>query len=112
MRDLIDNLLDNAIRYAPPGGHITLRAGHDYGVWLSVEDSGPGIPAEERNRVFDRFYRLAGSGQPGSGLGLAIVDEVARRHGATVAIGTAVGGAGAVFTVRFPTRPAEQARFP
>lgn len=109
LRDLIDNLLDNAIRYAPPDGHITLRAGQDDGVWLSVEDSGPGIPVEERNRVFDRFYRLAGSGQPGSGLGLAIVDEVARRHGATVAIGTAEGGTGAVFTVRFPTRPAEQA---
>ncbi|NCS65361.1 MAG: hypothetical protein AUJ86_01245 [Hydrogenophilaceae bacterium CG1_02_62_390] len=111
LHDLIDNLLDNAIRYTPSGGHITLCTGDDCGVWLSVEDSGPGIPALERSRVFNRFYRVSGSGQPGSGLGLAIVDEVAQRHGATVAIGDAEGG-GAVFIIRFPPQSSKDAGFP
>lgn len=102
LRDLIDNLLDNAIRYTPAGGWVTLRAGNGDGAWLSVEDNGPGIPESERERVFDRFYRIAGSGQPGSGLGLAIVLEVARRHGAGVELGTGPGGIGASFRVHFP----------
>lgn len=104
LRDLIDNLVDNAIRYTPAGGHITVRTGYDSGAWLQVEDSGPGIPPAERSRVFDRFYRVAGSAQPGSGLGLAIVREVAQRHCAEVIIADAAAGTGAVFTVRFPRR--------
>lgn len=102
LRDLIDNLIDNAIRYTPAGGRITVRTGYDEGAWLKVEDNGPGIPVEERARVFDRFYRVAGSGQPGSGLGLAIVHEVAQRHRARVEIEAGEGGLGTVFSVRFP----------
>lgn len=102
LRDLIDNLLDNAIRYTQPGGHITLRTGNGTGAWLKVEDDGPGIPPAERERVFDRFYRVAGSGQPGSGLGLAIVHEVVQQHRATIQIEDAPGGRGTVFAVRFP----------
>lgn len=102
LHDLIGNLLDNAIRYTPAGGWITLRLGNGDGIWLGVEDNGPGIPEAERARVFDRFYRIAGSGQPGSGLGLAIVLEVVRRHGARIELGSGPGGLGASFRVHFP----------
>ncbi len=102
LRDLIDNLIDNAIRYTPAGGHITVRAGYDDSAWLQVEDDGPGIPPEERERVFERFHRIAGNSQPGSGLGLAIVQEVASRHGARVRIEAGAHGSGALFVVRFP----------
>ncbi|TCJ12848.1 sensor histidine kinase [Parasulfuritortus cantonensis] len=99
LRDLIGNLLDNAIRYTSPGGRVTLRTGP--GPWLRVEDNGPGIAPEERTKVFDRFYRVAGSGQPGSGLGLAIVHEVAQRHHARIAVEAGEGGKGTVFRVDF-----------
>ena len=102
LRDLIDNLIDNAIRYTPAGGHITVRIGYDESAWLQVEDNGPGIPPEQRALVFERFHRIPGSGQPGSGLGLAIVQEVALRHGAQVTISTGQGNQGALFIVRFP----------
>lgn len=102
LRDLIDNLLDNAIRYTPPGGHVTVRVGYAAGAWLKVEDDGPGIPLEQRALVFQRFHRMPGTAQPGSGLGLAIVHEVVLRHGATLELSEAAGGRGALFTVRFP----------
>src|ERR1035437_528407 len=88
---LIRNLLDNAIKYTPVGGtvNLALRCKDDQTL-LTVEDSGPGIAAEERQRVFDRFYRVSGadgngSGN-GSGLGLAIVKTVADLHHATLSI--------------------------
>jgi two-component system, OmpR family, sensor histidine kinase TctE len=102
LRDLIDNLIDNAIHYTPSGGHVTVQVGYDQGAWLKVEDDGPGIPPEHRSQVFERFHRIPGSGQPGSGLGLAIVHEVVVRHGATLELRDAGGGRGALFTVRFP----------
>jgi two-component system sensor histidine kinase TctE len=105
LRDLIDNLLDNAIRYTQPGGRITVRTWQDRGSWLAVEDNGPGIPATDRERVFERFYRVAGTGQTGSGLGLSIVGEVARRHHATVEVVTGKRGLGSVFQVHFPPAP-------
>jgi two-component system sensor histidine kinase TctE len=83
---LIANLLDNALRYTPEGGRVTVgvrRVGAQ--VELTVDDNGPGIPAEALERVFDRFYRLAGDSE-GTGLGLAIVREVARGCGATVTL--------------------------
>lgn len=85
--EALNNLIDNAIRYTPAYGQITVSL-HDYSdrVVLAVEDSGPGIPPEERGRVFDRFYRVLGSGVDGSGLGLAIVREIAQRHHASVVI--------------------------
>jgi two-component system OmpR family sensor kinase len=80
---LLRNLLDNAVRYTPPGGNVELRVRTLPGlVSIEVEDSGPGIEAAERERVFDPFYRVLGSDQDGSGLGLSIVKSiVARLHG-------------------------------
>ena len=84
---LLRNLIDNAIKYTPPGGTVTVqvRALAD-GVLLSVDDSGPGIAAEDRERVLDRFYRAPGTEATGSGLGLAIVKAVADLHGAALSL--------------------------
>jgi two-component system OmpR family sensor kinase len=71
---------------------------------LQVEDTGPGIPPEERTRVFDRFYRLPGSNAEGSGLGLAIARQVADAHGAEISLDDAAGGHGLRVTVRFRSR--------
>jgi two-component system sensor histidine kinase TctE len=103
LRDLVDNLVDNALRYTPEGGTVTvqLRATEE-GVLFAVEDSGPGIPPEKRAQVFQRFVRLD-QHSSGSGLGLAIVRDIAALHGATVALGGGPGGRGARFTVRFPS---------
>jgi len=106
LRDLLDNLVDNALRYTPPGGSVTVRCGGAPaagGAVLEVEDDGPGIPPAERARVFERFVRLApDGGATGSGLGLAIVRDIARLHGARVELGEGAAGTGARFTVHFP----------
>lgn len=102
LRDLLDNLVDNALRYTPPGGSVTVQAGVEGGVArLVVEDNGPGIALEQRARVFQRFVRLD-PGTTGSGLGLAIVRDIAQVHGGEVELSSGAGGKGAVFTVRFP----------
>jgi two-component system sensor histidine kinase TctE len=89
LREMINNLLDNALRYTQEAGRVTLRvrreAGDQY-VLLEVEDDGPGIPSQERSQVFERFYRILGSDTEGSGLGLAIVREIAQGHGAELSI--------------------------
>jgi len=86
IRELLNNLIDNALLYTPSGGQVTVRAlAVDDDVCLEVQDTGPGIPPEERSKVFDRFYRILGQQAEGSGLGLAIVHEVAEHHHATVA---------------------------
>jgi two-component system OmpR family sensor kinase len=93
LRALLANLVDNAVRATPPGGRVDVAAGLERGrPFLSVRDTGPGIPPEERARVFDRFYRRAGAREPGTGLGLAIVRAVAERHGAEVTLDDAPGG--------------------
>lgn len=93
LRVMLSNLVDNALRYTPPGGRVDVEVGEEPGkAILSVTDTGPGIPAEERERVFDRFHRLAGADIPGSGLGLAIVRQVARLHGGEISLGDAPGG--------------------
>jgi len=98
---LARNLADNAVRYSPPGSRIELHVASDAGApILQVDDSGPGIPGDERAHVFDRFYRRASSTEPGTGLGLAIVRGVAERHGATVELGDSPLG-GLRVTVRF-----------
>jgi signal transduction histidine kinase len=95
------NLADNAVRYSPPGARVAVQVSMDGPhPTLVVEDSGPGIPAEEQERVFDRFYRRADTAEAGSGLGLAIVQSVARRHGAEVRLGTS-GLGGLRVVVRF-----------
>lgn len=98
---LVRNLADNAVRYSPPGTQVVLRVLQEGGSpVLQVDDAGPGIPPEERERVFDRFYRRAAGGEEGTGLGLAIVKSVAQRHGATVQLaGSPLGGLRV--TVRF-----------
>jgi len=101
--DLLSNLVDNALKYTPAGGSVTLSAGmRDGAPYLAVEDTGPGIPAEERQRVRQRFYRMPNSPGHGSGLGLAIVDEIARIHEASLAIGAGADGAGTRICVQFP----------
>jgi two-component system sensor histidine kinase TctE len=85
LRELLSNLIDNALRYTPPGGSVTVRVRNDppHAI-LEVEDTGPGIAPAERVHVFERFYRILGNVAPGSGLGLAIVREVAQQHGAEI----------------------------
>lgn len=102
LRILLGNLIANGIRYTPAGGRVdvAVRAGAG-GTELEVADTGPGIPAADRERVFDRFYRVPGSEASGSGLGLAIVKAIADRHGARVVLGDAPGG-GLRAVVAFP----------
>ncbi len=99
---MVRNLLDNALRYTPAGGHITVATGaDDAGPVLTVEDDGPGIPEPERERVFERFHRLPGQRATGSGLGLSIVRRVADVHGAKVAIAAGSGEKGTRVSVNF-----------
>ena len=87
VRELLKNLLDNALRYTPGGGSVTVRiVRSETSVFIEVEDTGPGIPEGERQRVFDRFYRILGTNVDGSGLGLAIVREIAEQHDALVRV--------------------------
>jgi two-component system OmpR family sensor kinase len=103
LRLILANLLDNAIKYTPAGGRIDIALGRDgQGAWFAVEDSGPGVPEAERERVFDRFYRLPGAEAAGSGLGLAIVRTVADRLGARVTLGRSSALGGLRAEVRFP----------
>jgi two-component system, OmpR family, sensor histidine kinase CiaH len=92
---LLGVLLDNAFKYAPPGGAVAVSVGVDGNrVRLDVEDSGPGIPEEERSKIFDRFHRATGQGGYGSGLGLAIADAVVRHsHGRWEVNTSSLGGA-------------------
>jgi two-component system OmpR family sensor kinase len=101
---LLRNLVDNAIKYTPAGGTVDVSVAAEQGTLsVTVEDSGPGIPAEERERVFDRFYRVPGSEAAGSGLGLAIIKAIAERHGATLVLGESARLGGLAATVRFPS---------
>jgi two-component system OmpR family sensor kinase/two-component system sensor histidine kinase QseC len=102
---LVRNLVDNAVRYAPPGSRVVVRLqagaeGGGQGPTLTVDDAGPGIPPAERERVFDRFVRRSDGTEAGSGLGLAIVRAVALRHGAEVELGDSPLG-GLRVAVRF-----------
>lgn len=100
--DLLGNLVDNALKYTPAGGSVTISTGDRLGrPYLAVEDTGPGIPETERQRVRQRFYRLPNSPGHGSGLGLAIVDEIARLHDATVDIAAGAGGRGTRVVLQF-----------
>jgi len=101
--DMLGNLLDNAIRYTQQGGQVTVRITvASAAAVLTVEDNGPGIPEPERARVFERFYRVLGTGTEGCGLGLAIVREIASSHRAEVMLEAGAGGQGTVVRVTFP----------
>jgi two-component system sensor histidine kinase TctE len=103
LREALANLVHNAILYSPRGSRITLAAERDGdAAVLSVEDDGPGIPPEEREKVFQRFYRRVGHGEAGSGLGLAISREMAARFGGTVTLADAAQGKGLRATLRLP----------
>jgi len=104
------NLLGNALGHTPAGGSVTIRTGRDGGVaWVDVTDTGPGVPEGEQERIFERFYRGAGTatGRParaGRGIGLTIARSLARAHGGDVRVSAAKTGAGATFRVTIPAR--------
>ncbi|PRG67995.1 two-component sensor histidine kinase [Burkholderia cenocepacia] len=106
LRVLLNNLVDNAIRYAGEGARVDVSARVDGTTpVLEVADDGPGIPEAERADVWERFYRGEGAQaatSSGSGLGLSIVKRIAEQHRATVSLGTTRGGRGLTVTVRFP----------
>jgi len=100
---MLGNLLDNAIRYTQRSGQVTVRVTRDADrVALSIEDNGPGIPEQDRERVFERFYRVLGTGTDGCGLGLAIVREIAASHHAEVTLAAGAGDRGTLVRVAFP----------
>ena len=106
LRTLLRNLVDNAVRYTLAGGRVDVSveeesAGSPRLARLTVSDDGPGIPPTERGRVFDRFYRRAGTTPPGSGLGLSIVKSIADAHGATITLADGPSGKGLSVTVSF-----------
>lgn len=104
LRELLINLVGNAIVHTPVGTVVTVRCGPRVGggAFLEVVDDGPGIPLADRERVFDRFVRLAGQGREGTGLGLAIVREIAQRHRATIQLLDGPGGRGLCVHAEFP----------
>ena len=105
LRVLIRNLIDNAVRYTPEGGKVAVRITRDgERISLSISDSGPGIPPEERSTVLRRFHRLEQAGQPGSGLGLAIVARIAELHGARLWLDSSPMTKGLNIGVQFATR--------
>lgn len=102
---LVRNLVDNAVRYSPSGGAVRVEASaRDGAAVLAVTDEGPGIPAAERGKVGQRFYRVLGTGESGSGLGLSIVCRIAELHGASVALEPGPGGRGLRVSVAWPSR--------
>jgi two-component system sensor histidine kinase TctE len=102
LREMLKNLVDNAIKYTPRGGSVTARTRYAGSPVFEVEDTGPGIPEADRERVFERFYRVLGSGVDGSGLGLPIVREIAELHRGTVTLDAGPGGRGTLARVVFP----------
>lgn len=101
LKELATNLVENAILYTPAGGSVSVSVKNGDGVILVVQDTGPGIPVEERERVFERFYRVLGSQVEGSGLGLAIVKEIATTHDAQITLEDGANNAGTKFSIRF-----------
>ena len=111
LRELAANLLDNALAYTQVGGSVTVRTGVRSGEsLLEVEDNGPGIPEADRERVFERFYRVPATGGEGCGLGLSIVSEIAGRHNARIDLGVPSGGRGTLIRAVFPKLAAQAAQ--
>ena len=102
LRELMNNLIDNAIRYTPASGRITVGIRQENKTTIFyVQDNGIGLAVENQALVFERFYRVLGTQQEGCGLGLTIVQEIAERHGATVSVSSEGEGKGTLFLVRF-----------
>jgi signal transduction histidine kinase len=115
LREMLANLIDNAVKYSRPGAKITVRCGrrNDASAFLEVEDNGPGIPLAERNYVFERFYRsevLNDTRSEGTGLGLAIVKEVVECHSGIITLGVPDGAPGTKVVVEFPDLGIAQAQ--
>lgn len=103
VEELIANLIENAVTYGPPGGNVIVKVVNEKGhSSIVVEDDGPGIPPDERGKVFERFYRMPGTDKPGTGLGLAIVREIAASHNANVDISSSPASNGTSVRVDFP----------
>jgi two-component system sensor histidine kinase TctE len=109
LREMLGNLVDNAIRYTQQGGRVTLRCGwcavEGQAVqqpFLEVEDNGPGVPPNERRRMLERFYRVTGTVGEGTGLGLAIADEIARVHNTQLQVLDGQGGVGLRMHLQLP----------
>lgn len=103
LQHLVSNLIENAMLYTPEEGKISITLDkHESNLIFAVTDNGPGIPEPERQKVFERFYRINGTKGQGSGLGLAIVREVALAHGAVIEIENPPSGQGTTVRVVFP----------
>jgi len=102
LREMLDNLIDNAIRYSPQGSQISLSLLAAPTCCIQVEDSAPAIQASERVRIFERFYRIPGTRQQGSGLGLVIVRDISALHRAKVFVKARAHAQGNCFEVVFP----------
>jgi two-component system OmpR family sensor kinase len=106
---LVRNLVDNALRYGREGGRVRVACeNRDSEVVLVVADDGPGVPAAEHARIFDRFYRVVGSGERGSGVGLSLVARIAQLHDARIATGTGLDGRGFSVALHFGAPPREE----
>jgi two-component system sensor histidine kinase BaeS len=109
LRQLVMILVDNAIRHSPRGGavRVVVRPAGD-AASVAVEDAGPGVPPQDRPRVFDRFWRAPGAPAGGTGLGLAIAKWIAEHHDGTISVDQSAAG-GARFEVRIPSSPLPEA---
>jgi two-component system sensor histidine kinase TctE len=103
LRELLSNLVDNAVKYSNEGGSVTIRCGRRGSVpFLEVEDDGPGVARAEMPRILDRFYRVQGTLGEGNGLGLAIAEEIARVHGSHLQLQPGAAGRGLKVTLPMP----------
>ncbi len=110
LQELVVNLVDNALKNTPAGGTVAVQlAWRDDMIFLSIEDTGPGIAESERGQVFERFYRVPGSASEGTGLGLAIVREILAAHGGRISLSARAGGPGLRVEVAFPGLGAREA---
>lgn len=104
LRQLVTNIVENALMYTNSGGTVRAQIFTNDHVILKISDTGTGIPVSEREKVFERFYRVDGTQGNGSGLGLAIVKEVANAHSASISIDSGIGGVGTLLSIEFPSR--------
>jgi two-component system, OmpR family, sensor histidine kinase TctE len=112
LREMLDNLVDNAIKYSPVGGHVTVRVRAQPHCVIEVEDDGIGIAKEDRARIFERFYRVLDTQTEGSGLGLAIVREIAELHHARITVLENPQGKGTLIRIIFPAAGEQEAAPP